>query len=38
MHIGGGRPAAYAEQLISHEAARARALAAWEAARGPSGD
>ncbi len=34
MHMGGGRPAAYPEQLIGHEAARARALAAWEEARG----
>ncbi len=38
MHMGGGRPGAYPDQLISHEAARARALMAWEAARGASSD
>ncbi len=30
---GGARPAAYPDQLIGHQAARARALAAWETAR-----
>jgi deoxyribodipyrimidine photo-lyase len=38
MHLGGDRPAAYPQVLIGHEAARARALAAWEAARETSGD
>ncbi len=33
MHRGGPRPAAYPPCLISHEAARARALAAWQALR-----
>ena len=35
MHKGGQRPAAYPKQRIGHEAARGRALAAWEAAREP---
>jgi len=33
MHKGGPRPVAYPDQIIGHEAARARALAAWAAAR-----